>query len=551
MGRAWRPPPRCRTTTRSPNGPGRPSTGSTSRTAATARTASTRRPSADLVRALDYPGSIAPAELERLAHAVQARGDGLPEGLRQRYITRLRAAEAAQTRRSRLIAAGSAAGVILAGTLIYLAVQAQARAREAEQAATAISDMLELGELDHAVALVKKLEAADPDLLKYPALVEVRERVEIAQGKESDRAVRFDQAMREAESAPRLGQASRRAGDRPLAGPARHREGGRSTNLVRRRAAALQAEQGRREKELAPRLDEVARAVDRIEQQLKAAGPGRPDDRGDAGIDRRLPARARGPRVGRGDRRRGRAGPGAQPLRSARRRPSPGWTGATSRPGSRTRSPRPSPIRPTAAAFTGSAELATALQAFIKAFPDSPRSRAFTTTLRDQPVWDAIGEWDRLTAGWRDGRAAVAPQEANVRAEQCRQFLVQHPASPDFERATAYRHAMEAMSHRAAEGEGALGKLQKLMTDLLVDNLWMVTVRPPASGGPRHYYVTQQPARGARSLRYLVGFDGKERTLTGGRRLGREDRRVAADEDRRASSSRCSSRTRPRSTGRS
>ncbi len=69
------------------------------------------------------------------------------------------------------------------------------------------------------------------------------------------------------------------------------------------------------------------------------------------------------------------------------------------------------------------------------------------------------------------------------------------------------------MSHRSADGEGALGKLQKLMTDLLVDNLWMVTVRAPASDGPRHYYATEQPAQGARSLRYLVGFDGKERTL--------------------------------------
>ena len=33
---------------------------------------------------------------------------------------------------------------------------------------------------------------------------------------------------------------------------------------------------------------------------------------------------------------------------------------------------------------------------------------------------------------------------------------------------------MEASSHRSADAEGALGKLQKLMTDLLVDNLWMV-----------------------------------------------------------------------------
>ena len=52
------------------------------------------------------------------------------------------------------------------------------------------------------------------------------------------------------------------------------------------------------------------------------------------------------------------------------------------------------------------------------------------------------------------------------------------------------------------------------MTDLLVDGLWMITLRPPASDAPRHYYLTQQPARDAKSLRYLAGFDGKERSLT-------------------------------------
>ena len=468
---------------------------------------------AGLVRALDYPGTLAPDELERLAHAVQGRGDGFPEGLRQRYITRLRDAEAAQTRRKRRIAAGSAAGVLLAGTLIYLAVHAQARSREAEQAAVSISDRLELGEVDQAIALAKKLEAADPDLFKYPALVEVRQRVELAQSKESDRALQFDQAMREAQAAPVSVKPP------PALETARSlarldTEKAQLDELVRRRAAALEAEAGRREKEIAPRLDAVARRgrSDRGPAQRRRPGP--TARRGAAGLGRRFPAGA------------------ARNSRPTWRPPAPAC-----RSGSRGLSDRLEAVRtrmeqrgqqgrledaitaavsysPDGPGFKGSAELASAIQAFSKAFPDSPRSHAFAATLRDQPVWDAIGEWDRLTTGWRDGRAAVAPQEASVRAEQCRQFLVQHPASPEFERTTAYRQAMEAVSHRSAEGEGGLGKLQKLMTDLLVNNLWMVTVRAPASGGPRQYYATEQPARNARTVRYLVGFDGKERTLT-------------------------------------
>jgi hypothetical protein len=467
---------------------------------------------AGLVRALDYPGTIAPAALEGLAHAVQGRGDGLPEGLRHRYITRLRAAEAAQTRRRRLIATGSAAGVILAGTLIYLAVHAQARSREAEQAAVSVSDLLELGEVEQAIALVKKLEAADPALFEYPALVEVRQRVEVAQSKESERALQFDQAMREAQAAPVTAKPPTALETaRSLA--RLDTEKAQLDELIRRRVAALQAQEGQREKELTPRLDEVANAVDQIEAQLNAKGQDRPPEAallGSIADSQRalseLASDVAAAGAGAQDRARGLA----DRLESIRSR--------TERRGQQGRLEEAITAAvaysPDERGFTGSAGLASALQAFSKAFPDSPRSRGFGSTLRDQPVWDAIAEWDRITAGWRDGRAAVAPQEASVRAEQCRQFLVQHPASPDVERATSYRHAMEAMSRRSAEGEGALGKLQKLMTDLLVDNLWMVTIRAPASDGPRSYYVTEQPARNARSLRYLVGFDGKERSLT-------------------------------------
>jgi hypothetical protein len=465
----------------------------------------------NLVRALDYPGSLAPAELERLAHAVQTRGDGLPEGLRQRYITRLRTAESAQARRKRLIAFGSAAGAILAGALIYLAVHSQARAHEAEQAATSIGDMLELGELDHAVALVKKLEASDADLMRYPALVQVRERVEIAQGKESDRAVRFDQAMREAEAAPASAKPP------PALEQARSlarldTEKAALEDLVRRRAAMLEAEAGRRDKELSPRLDEIAKALDRIDQQLGPNGPGRPDEAAILGSiadsQRALSGLASEVAM---------AGAGLQDRARALSDRLDVLRSRMERRGQQARLEgaitAAVAYSPDGRAFTGAAELASALQEFSQAFPDSPRSRAFAATLRDQPVWDAIAEWDRRSSGWRDGRAAVAPQEAKVRAEQCRQFLVQHPASPDFERVTAYQHAMEAMSRRSADAEGALGKLQKLMSDLLVDNLWMVTVRAPAAAGPWNYYVTEQPQRNAKSFRYLVGFDGKERTL--------------------------------------
>ena len=259
----------------------------------------------------------------------------------------------------------------------------------------------------------------------------------MAQSKESDRALQFDQAMREAEAAPVSVKPP------PALETARSlarldTEKAQLDELVRRRAAALEAEAGRREKEIAPRLDEVAGEVERIEAQLNADGPGRPQDAallGSVADSQRALSELASDVAAAGAGPQDRSRDLSDRLEAIRtkmdRRGQQGRledaiTAAVS-------------YSPDGPGFTGSAELASALQAFSKAFPDSPRSRAFAATLRDQSVWDAIGEWDRLTTGWRDGRTAVAPQEASVRAEQCRQFLVQHPASPEFERATAYR----------------------------------------------------------------------------------------------------------------
>ena len=290
-------------------------------------------------------------------------------------------------------------------------------------------------------------------------MVEVRERVELAQSKESDRALQFDKAMREAESAP------------VSAKPPPALETARSlARLDTEKAAArrtwsaaapptLQAEQGRREKDLNPRLDEIAERGRSDREPGSSRRPGPADEPRSFWPRRRRPS-ARSPTSrpdvalagdGLQDRARGLSrstrGRPRSPLdrRHLQARLEDAITAAVA-------------YSPEARGFTGPAELAAALQSFIKSFPDSPRSRAFTDTLHDQPLWDAIGEWDRLTAGWRGGRAAVAPQEAKVRAEQCRQFLVQHPGSPDADRATAYRQAMEAVAHRSRRRRGCAGQ---------------------------------------------------------------------------------------------
>ena len=109
----------------------------------------------------------------------------MPEALQQRFLSRLKTAETAHSRRLRLIISGAAAGIVLTTGLVFTLVRGHLRAGEASQAAIAITDLLELGELDRAGDFVKTLEKADPGLLAYPTTIEARQRFEAAQAKES------------------------------------------------------------------------------------------------------------------------------------------------------------------------------------------------------------------------------------------------------------------------------------------------------------------------------------------------------------------------------
>ncbi len=375
-GPGWRRPPRWPPTTRSPIGPGPALDWLDDQDRRDRENREHAEAVADLVRALDYPGTLAPAELERLAHAVQARGDGLPEGLRQRYITRLRA---------RRVGADPAAAAdrwpapprasSCSSTLIYLGrPRPDPRAtRPSRPPRRPISDLLELGELDHAVALVKKLEASDPDLIEVPCdgRGPPAGRDRAGPGVGPGLAVRPGDAR--GPGGPRLGQAAAGAGDGPLARPARYREGAarRPGPPPRRRApgGGGPAREGARP---APRRDRPGGRSAR--EQARAGGPGRADDAGPAGVDRRFPARAVGAGVRRGGGRR-------RACRSGRANLSDRLEAIRTRMDQRGQQARLEDAITAAVAyspdgrgFSGSAELASALQAFAKAFPDSPRS---------------------------------------------------------------------------------------------------------------------------------------------------------------------------------
>ncbi len=333
----------------------------------------------------------------------------------------------------------------------------------------------------------------------------------MAQGQESDRALRFDKAMRDAESAPLSSKPS------PLIETARSlarldSEKAAVESLLRRRAANLQAEQAKREKAVIPRLDEIGKKVAQVEKQADSLGSAAAaaDEAAVFGptADAQQSLADLGPDLDlAGDEAQNRARDLSKRLEAIRGRLDRRHLEVQLEEAIT----RAVAYHPENRGFPSANELAAALQAFAKSFPDLPRSRAISDTLKEQSLWESVAAWDKLSDRWKGSQPALSPQEARVRAEQCGQFLVQHPGSPDIDRVTAVHRTMEAVAHRTTEGEGALGKLQQLLTDLLVDNLWMMNVKPPFAEGSRRYYLTQKPVKDARSFKCLVGFDGKER----------------------------------------
>jgi hypothetical protein len=341
--------------------------------------------------------------------------------------------------------------------------------------------------------------------------VEVRQRLEAAQAKETDRALQFDKAMREGETAPLSAKAP--AALETARSLARlETEKSALDQLIQRRAAARQAEETGHDRELSPRLAEVSRALDQLERRAAALDQGSADaaaivatiaetQRSLSDMEPDL-VQASEAIQGRADNLEHRLDAIRARLdqRDQRTRLEEAITAAVA-------------YSPASRGFTNPAAYADALQAFNKSWPNDPRAKAFSAILREQPLWNAIGEWDRLAAPWRSTPWAVAPQEAKIRAEQCRQFLAQHPGAPDVDRSALYQRYMEAVARRGADADGALFKLQRLLSDSLVENLWMVTVKPPLAEASRRYYLPQPLAPDAKSVGYLAGFDGKERQV--------------------------------------
>ena len=460
-----------------------------------------------LLQALDDRKRIGPAALELMGNAVLGHGSGMSESLQRRYLERLWAEHAAFARWKQRILAGSLAAVVLVASLIFVAIRRQTRQNDAEQAATVVSDMLELSELEQASEFLKKLAAADPGLLEYPQMREVQSRFQAASDKEVERALKFDQAIRQADQAPVYDpKPAALETARSLARLATEKSA--VEQLAERRRNALIQNRDQIDKEVAPSLDALGTKIAQMKSMLETAKPGSKEAAAltDLAAHVQIELASLGPKLAQsGDSVQALSRALAQDLDSIR-------TEITQRERRITLEERITrSVEYSAVGETSDLDpFADLLEQYVKAFADTPRSRALSQLARERPVWQSLLKWNRLVSSWRDQKDITTPEALHDRLERTTSFLAGNPWYPAADRVADYKKHLEAMSRRDDKADSPKRRLVQLFSDILVRSIWMVKVRDPNST-LKCYYMKQSPSEGTNLVHYLGGFDGRER----------------------------------------
>jgi hypothetical protein len=458
-----------------------------------------------LAAAVDQPSQFVPAELERLARAVLQLGRGMPAALQERYLERRLAAEARQTRRRWAVGIAVAAGIVLVVSLAFSSIRSSARTADALEAAAALSGMLERGEVDRAEALVKRLQTADPELLSYPPMSDALEKLQVLRDNETNRALEFDKAVRAAEQAPaHEREPAALATARKLARLQTEKDG--LTHLEERRAADRAAAEASHENQVGPQLDKLGDKLARLQQRLATAGGGKIDD---PEIERSLSEAGRTlsdlapelPYVA--ERTQGLAATLGQKLDTIRAQ------FERRRKQAATETEMTDAVAFSPASNGGElTRYANGLDQYIKLLAGDARAATLKQTRQEQSLWNAVEAWNALVASFRTGAENLTSPDAAVRAELCKRFITQYPGFPDSAQVAVYTRHLEAIARRHSDTESATSKLLKLLSDFLVEQVWMVTT----STGKRYYTKKEPTEAGPELLRFMsiIDFNGKE-----------------------------------------
>ncbi len=465
----------------------------------------------ELCRLLDEPKYVSPAVLDRAAKGVLIHERGMLEDLQRRYIARIASAEKLQRRRFWLMSGITAGAALCFLCLLYFVVRSQLRTGEASDAASALMQFADRGDLAKAGKMLEKLKAVDPELLTFGSVIEARERYQRLQSDESDRKSRFDKALHEAEAEP-MSKSAEVALQKARELARTREEQAAIEQMQLRRRTALEAERSKRDAAARPRLDQVDLAIARTLPLLDVTPLNR-----EGILDAFQSAKVTLNQVKAdlefaSDELQGRAARLGQQLEEAMTR-----LDTLDRKASLERTISET-VSYTASDDKGRmADFARRLQEYFAAFPGEPESQGIGRTLKEAPIWLAIDAWNALALEWKSEQGGLSPAAAKRRAEQCARYLAAHPAYPGADDVEAYRRFGELKSRRSGGKDSPAEILIDLLSEKMIYDITMVTVSFRDLNGKttvKNYYGRELPQDDPFIIKFtsILSYKGKEVT---------------------------------------
>ena len=456
---------------------------------------------------LDNPSPAASRDLERLAGELGGFRENFPGDLVDRFHARLALERARETRRRTWIIAGASAAALVVAVAIGTAYRNHARSNRAARAATAVADMIELGEVEQALEFLDALTKADAEVVESPEFHEARRLLTIEREKEVARVLEFDRLLRLADQAPAIEEnPDALESARKLARLATEKTAIEERTNARR--ATAQAERARREEALAPRLQELDERAGALVDDFRRGG-----DSGDP--NRFLEPLVKLQEECRGLEAEARAiGGGSLALLQSIAAKLNNFGAEFDRGRRRATAEDQLVIRTTYApdARFDPDGFADALDVYARALTDSSRVEEVERVRGEARTWKAIVAWGRMVDRWKKEGADLTPKQATDRLDECSKFINDHSWYPWMESAERCKARLQAVAARSAgDPKSPVGRLRALLSDQIIDAVWLAQVRREGGAGLDSYYLRGRPDEGSNLLQYIENFDGRVR----------------------------------------
>ena len=463
---------------------------------------------AEFDEALNDP--IAPRdELEDLWKSLNKMGVDVPRPLAQRYTQRIDGFDSSKKKRALLIRGAIAATALFLVASAVAGYVINAGMQERSAAVAAIRTALDRKRFDDLDTLLKRMKAKQPSVYSSADIQEILPEVKTVQAAEDERAGKFRSRFEDAENAPPSESEPEPLKEaKTLARTSS--EKAKVEELEGRIKQRYTEESARREREMAPVLEDVAKAADEIEKSLRASTVGGSKLRGlinDARqkLDGLSPTanpsgKATLDRVERLRERLNKAS--LEAVKATRRmEAADGLTVAVRL--------LPGDIGPyVQAAEKLKAEYGQETQGadIGKLLADPERS-----------TWESALRWSVWADEWAAKTAPLDPLTARARLANCKRFLDEYSRCPDPSAVRRYMSYLKPIADRDEPGGGLTATLKRNLSGPSMYNLYMVRYKNGSADkvGTLRYYSQMKP-RPTQTIQLLclLDTDGRTKNLT-------------------------------------